>query len=619
MNLKVLSENKISVAKAAIFSILGAVGGSLIIKDAGAAVIPLYALFFIVMVLLVIPEYLTVRVMNADGSKSRKLSAYGLVYGSLFGIATDMGYQYRAMEMTAPGLKGKALIILAGICFSFLIFPVTYRIFRFIAGLYVRKNKKEIRQLKSGIAFAISLGVIQLCWLPVFLAFYPAIFSYDFNRQFGEAVRGYEWFYEYQPLAHTFLIRVFYLLGVRLGNVGTGMACFAFLQSLLLATAISAGLVYIYKKSGKGPWILWLVCFALLPFNPVLAVSMTKDILFSAFFVMAILLVIKLQEELSPIYAVLFLLIGVLNILFRNNASYAMIFLVPAFLFTGKDVKKKILCALLMIITVVAGTVGKTQIRNVMNAIPGPEMEKYSVPIMQMVRVSAYQDGNLSQEQRGILEKYLTSETWGEYYPYIADSAKSDISQYNSDNWLNDKKTLLKDYVKLGLAYPNDYLDAFLGLTIGYWSIGDRSHAQMLDVGDDSGYGLLFTFNGSANPAYPEGIPYDSKIPSLRQKYCHMINGNSYYNWPVVTLLMRPAFYFWLFVLAVFAAVYKRSRKSIAVFAYPFFYMLTMLLGPCVNFRYMYPYVIAVPVLIAFLVGEKKTSEQGTEIREGSR
>jgi hypothetical protein len=272
-----------------------------------------------------------------------------------------------------------------------------------------------------------------------------------------------------------------------------------------------------------------------------------------------------------------------------------------------------------MIITVVAGTVGKTQIRNVMNAIPGPEMEKYSVPIMQMVRVSAYQDGNLSQEQRGILEKYLTSETWGEYYPYIADSAKSDISQYNSDNWLNDKKTLLKDYVKLGLAYPNDYLDAFLGLTIGYWSIGDRSHAQMLDVGDDSGYGLLFTFNGSANPAYPEGIPYDSKIPSLRQKYCHMINGNSYYNWPVVTLLMRPAFYFWLFVLAVFAAVYKRSRKSIAVFAYPFFYMLTMLLGPCVNFRYMYPYVIAVPVLIAFLVGEKKTSEQGTEIREGSR
>ncbi|MBP5702704.1 MAG: hypothetical protein J6W85_09700, partial [Lachnospiraceae bacterium] len=76
-----------------------------------------------------------------------------------------------------------------------------------------------------------------------------------------------------------------------------------------------------------------------------------------------------------------------------------------------------------------------------------------------------------------------------------------------------------------------------------------------------------------------------------------------------VSILMKPAFYFWFFVLDLFIVIYKRSKKGIAVFAYPFFYLMTMFLGPCVNFRYIYPFIAALPVLTSFVLSEKKTEE----------
>ena len=145
-----------------------------------------------------------------------------------------------------------------------------------------------------------------------------------------------------------------------------------------------------------------------------------------------------------------------------------------------------------------------------------------------------------------------------------------------------------------------------MGLTIGYWYVGDRTYAEMLGYGDDSDYGMLYTFNYSGNEIVPEGIPSHSYLPSAEKMYSHIINGNAFFDWPIVSLLMKPAFYFWLFILSVFIALYKRSIKSIAVLAYPLMYLGTMFLGPCVNFRYIYPFIVSLPVILSFVISEKK-------------
>ena len=90
--------------------------------------------------------------------------------------------------------------------------------------------------------------------------------------------------------------------------------------------------------------------------------------------------------------------------------------------------------------------------------------------------------------------------------------------------------------------------------------------------------------------------------------YSHVVNGNSYYDWPVVSVLFKPAFYFWMFVYLCMVVLFKKSRKGISVFAYPLLYFMTMFLGPCVNFRYIYPFIVVLPILTAFILSEKESS-----------
>ena len=600
-----ISEKSIAL-KAIISTVAGLFGLYKVTKDAGLTGLwwPGFSVLFIAA--LIMAGCSTFSLIKSDGDKSKKIFKYAFIFGTLFGIATDMGYQFTVSEMTAPGLKGKALIILTGLGLSVVCLPVTYRIFRLAEGLYQIKTS-EFKIKKPGILIFISWAILELSWFPAFLAYYPAILSYDINRQLNEAAKGYVWFYEYQPLAHTFLIRQFYLLGINLGDPAKGMAIFALLQSMLLAFSISLILYYVYIKTGKAPAVFWLVCFALLPFNPVLAVSMTKDIIFTAFFAFILLLIERMVRKPSVWVYVLFFLTGIINILFRSNAMYALIFLVPAFFMMEKTMKKRILMAALALVMVIAGVGSKILIRTSMDAIAGASIEMYSVPIMQMVRVVKYQEQNLTPEQSEILHYYIADESWGVYNAPIADSFKSIASRDRNAEWTENHARLLKDYLKIGIAYPNDYFDAFLGLTIGYWFTDDRSHAEMLGVGDDSDLGLLYTFNASVTEAVPDGIPSRSYLPKVEAWYSHVVNGNAYYNWPIVSQLMKPAVYFWLFVLSIFVCIYKKKKEGIALFAYPVFYMLTMLLGPCVNFRYMYPFIVAVPMLIAFVFS--KTEE----------
>ena len=341
MRLNLKFEKRTDLLSVLILTAAGFSGLCILMKDSGYMPDLFWSLYSpLILVFLFVTEKDLYNLILKDGKVSHRIAKYALIFGTLFGIATDAGYQFARTEMTLPGLKGKFIIFITGALLSALFLPATYRIFRFVEGLYPSLSKKEEKKIKPLKAFFICLIVLQLFWLPAFLAYYPAIMSYDFHRQFGEAVRGYIWFFEYQPLSHTFLIRMAYLLGLKMGDLAKGMAVLAFFQSLILSSSISAGIVYVYKKTGKKPAIFWLVLFALLPFNPVLAISMTKDIIFSAFFAFVILLVCKMKDGVRGITCVLFFLCGIVNILFRNNAPYAMIFLIPAFLLIEKGLKK---------------------------------------------------------------------------------------------------------------------------------------------------------------------------------------------------------------------------------------------------------------------------------------
>ena len=554
-----------------------------------------------------------------------RLLLFALLFGCALGLSFIWGYQIRLTGITHPGYKNKLVELLMSMGLGVAFLPLTGKWFLFLDRIGEKRKQQELSGKAKLRMFWFSLLGIILCWLPVFLAYYPAIMSYDFHRQSQEATLGYIWFNDHHPLLHTFLIRMAFLLGESIGSYEAGMAIFSALQMLLLAAVLAYSCNVIGRVSGKvWPVVVTAVLYGVLPIHPVLAMSMTKDILFTTFFLLLILLiwerrrlVVRLQGQAEVTTAekwkrsglfFAILITGILTLILRNNAIYAFAVFAVFYVLIASGERLRI--ALLCLAIVVGGIGCKTGIREAMGAGKGSSAEMFSVIMQQFARTGQNQCDNLTPEDWSMINRYVDHEFWGDYNPVIADSVKICVGVYCYDTWKEDFGRMLKDWVSIGLRYPNEYIDAFLALTSGYWFLDDVSHAEVLGYGEDTNLGLLYTFNASVSDAF-EGVESRSFLPGLLTAYQKIVNGNSYYSWPVLSLLFKPAFYCWLLVLAIVSFWYKKEPKKQLFTLLPLLYLLTLFLGPVVNFRYVYPITVVVPVLLAEVLQVRENQLEG--------
>ena len=541
-----------------------------------------------------------------DKKKCRRRCIYSIALGSALGMSYVMGYQMTVLGMTLPGVKGKLFILLVSVGIGIVIGSLLYFFFAWLDKCGSVKENSTLTKKTKKLAFLISWGVIFVAWIPAFLAYYPAIMSYDCHRQFQEAVRGYIWFTSHHPLVHTFLIRMFILLGEKIGSYEVGMALFSLLQMLVLSVVYAYACNMIGRLTKK-KWtvIVAIAFFAFVPVHPVLALSITKDILFTAFFLLFFLLILEHNQADNGVRKWLLLgamlPVGILVILFRNNAIYAFAIFAVFYFFWAK--KERITILLLCVAVLLGGKLSAQSIQNSMNAISGSKMEMFSVFTHQMTRVGVNQGENLELEDFLLIEKYVYEKYWSNYHPTIADGIKHNVANSTFDNWKDDIGGMLKDWFALGIKYPNDYIDAFLALTSGYWFLDDVSHAEVLGYGEDTEYGLLYTFNVSKSEEF-DGVENHSYFPWLLKIYQKIVNGNEYYNYPILNLLFKPAFYCWALIIVMVSLAYKKQKRKWILCMYPLLYLLTLLLGPVVLFRYVYPIAVVVPVLIAWLFSD---------------
>lgn len=542
-----------------------------------------------------------------DRKHGIKKILYSFTFAFLLALSYVLGYQLKVQGMTDLGAKGKLFILIMSVAIGITFTSFTNLWFGYM-DFIKNKNTDNVSPLAKKDAlklFWISFAVIFVCWIPAFLAYYPAIMSYDFNRQMTEAYGGF--LNTHHPLIHTSLIRIFYLLGNRIGSYQISFAIFSILQMLILAATFAYSCSMLSRITNKKwPCLLSTAFFALLPVHPVLALCMTKDVLFTAFFLLMVTLMLEFRmaqtKKMRLFLPVAMLFTGILMIMFRNNAIYAFIAFSVFYLLFSK--KQRLTLLILCILIVVGGYGSKALLQKATNASDGSNVEMVSVMIQQMNLAGYNHMGFHTQEQYDILNYYVPEECWDEYNPTIADGVKHHIYLYCFSHWDSDIVQTIKDWATIGLAYPNDYLDAFLHLTIGYWFIDDMTHAEVLGYGKDSDFGLLYTFNASGSQ-YFEGIESHSYLPGVEKWYSGVINANNYQNLPILSLLFKPAFYTWIMVLCMMSVCYLKETNKIVLFLYPFIYFLTLLLGPVVNFRYIYPIVAVIPLFVAWTFSHK--------------
>lgn len=477
--------------------------------------------------------------------------------------------------------------------------------------------------LGFGGIFAGCFVLLVLARIPGYLAYYPAICAYDSPYQVVQIVSGE--YIDHHPIAHTLLIKAAMLLGEKLlGSVNSGIALYAFVQILVLSAAFALGIAILYRFKVKALWIsavfIWLIFF---PFHMYMGVSMTKDIWFGACFliqILALFTVIYQGENTLRLkawdIALFFSTIGM--ILFRNNGKYALLVLLAALLAAlWRDGGVRKLWGRIFLncgAAFIAGSIILSFLFHATNAVQGDKREMLSIPIQQLARCMIYHggagvvsedDNTMPEEDKALLREFMLYESYKEYNPHLADPVKR-----NTNTWV--VRYRFKDFATTYFAllgrYPSEFINAFLEVNAGYLYPNDTSHATVNENGIEKGLGYVQT-RWMTDDMKGFGIYKDSKLPNLFERMEEWADENAYLKIPILKYLFVPGVWLWwcLFLLAYFW-VHKKFRESLTLILVLGYY-LTLLLGPTVQLRYVYPVMIVLP-FIALLSGRRRGAKR---------
>ncbi|WP_132038509.1 DUF6020 family protein [Kineothrix alysoides] len=442
--------------------------------------------------------------------------------------------------------------------------------------------------------FIISWICILCAYIPVWLAFYPGIASYDVNIQVKYVMENH--FSTHHPILHSILLGGLYKVGCVLEKPGMGIDYYTLIQMIILSAVFAYAVAYLYASGlSKKLCICYAVFYGVFPINSILAVSATKDALFAVLVLLYVMNMLQLQEgELSKKAIAGNIIITVLMLLMRNNALYAWMVSMPVMLLIIKKNRKKFavlqFCILILFFVFSQGLIALT------GAEKSSPVEMLSVPAQQMARVGYYHE---EVKESSSLSRFIPEETIEQYNPYLADNIKFYM---NSQNVRNNKKGFINEWITLGIEHPKEYIEAFLYNNIGFWYINDLSHTDI--YGDKEGFGYLtdarLSYDG--NPIGKE----HSYFPLLKQIYHNCFVENQYLNIPIIRLFFSPAFWWWLLVFIAVIIYYKGDRNYMLPIVFLIVYYVTLLFGPTCLIRYMYPIIVCIPVLLGMIRKERK-------------
>ena len=465
-----------------------------------------------------------------------------------------------------------------------------------------------------------SLFLLLLAWLPVYLAYYPGICAYDAPVQTGQIMEHY--YFDHHPIVHTLFLQGMLWLGSHIfGSVNAGMALYTAAQMFLLAGSMAYGMLVLHRRKIAAGWQLAIQILGMFfPFHWYMSVSMTKDTVFSAFLLLQLVCLTDLlwedRNSWRPGIRDLFYALGTVGmILFRNNGKYAMIVLLAfAFLMFCFGKKARKLWGRLLVVSGAAVCVGLFVLSAVFSAThaeQGDRREMLSMPIQQLSRCMIYHggvgvlaedDGTMDAADKALINDFILDEAYRDYDPGIADPVKRHtntyVVRYRSGEFI-------RVYLHLLGTYPGDMINAALATNAGFLSPFDTTHADVNRVEGRAGLSYVQT-RWEEDTLNGRGIYKDSKWPWLFERLENWSENNSYLRIPVLKYLFVPGSYLWLYLALAAVLVIADKKRFCLPLAIVAGYYGTMLLGPTVQMRYVYPVMLALPYLLAFATGRRK-------------
>lgn len=430
--------------------------------------------------------------------------------------------------------------------------------------------------------YAIAIFLMQL---PVFLSFYPGICYYDVGVQVEQYESGL--FITNHPLLHTLFMGFFKNL---FENPNTGYAIATIIQMIIVNTIMAYAISFLYKKTKSIILCtISMLFYGLFPVNSLLTISTTKDILFAAFALVFFIDCLQFlqNEKLNAFIYFRIILNAVLMLLFRNNALYAFI---PTFIIIliMKILKKEPVKStlLLFVLTFLIFFGANKALTITLNATNGSIKEMMSIPAQEQARIYLLTD---NEEDKNLILSYIAEPETYNYY--LSDAIKQ---QLPFEIWESKCKYFLLHSAILNLKYPIICIDAVLYNTQGYW---DLFHSPY-----QSDHYFLST------TSYRGGAVFDSKCQALADIYVNLFHvTEEYQHNPFAVLFLNSGIYIWLMLFCLIKSIHTKNRQWLFSLLFPFFYLLTLCLGPGAIIRYTFVYILMAPVLVGTFCKTNRT------------
>ncbi len=446
-------------------------------------------------------------------------------------------------------------------------------------------------------------AVLFLAWLPCFIAYYPAVYSYDGEPQLIQyTLRRFD---NHHPIAHTLFLGGCYSLGQKLRAAGIpldGMVFCSLIQMAAMAFALSALLGFASQRFriSRAVHITVLLFYAVFPVFPVMAVSTTKDTLFTAFF---ILFTIRAGEALlsGENTAVRLFIDAFLMMLMRKNGLYMALGLI--LMLAAGEVLRRIRgreknAAKLRVLAACSAAVlcfliTENALMAATGAVRGESAEALSIPLQQIARTERSSGDELTGEEREEILYFITEEGLENYRPSISDVVKMN---FNNDHFRAEPMRFVRLWLHLGKRFPGSYAAAFLYHTMGAWYPGDFSHCTVYKDWWRDRLGYLIT---DAVPVFGgyDFVRKENFLPGVRTAYEAVVTDMAYRRIPVLTALFSPWLYAFGTLAAALALLLRRKYNSVLVMIPALVNYLMLLAGPCVIVRYVYPFMAVMPLI----------------------
>ena len=421
-------------------------------------------------------RHIDVRLSKSDFEHTKYTSAVCLVLAAIFSaLYMVVDYTYYVENLTSPWFR---IDIVTAVLIGFLV--LFYNLVLLLFSFTGDKNRMNTLLFSDDDPATPLFSFYQkhpalcafllciLCWLPYFLYQYPGIMTPDSINQLEQVLHVIP-YSNHHPFLHTLLIGFFYNIGYKLtGNMVVAVSFYTFFQMCMLALTVSylIGTLRQFRLRSLGCFIITLF-YALIPYHAVFSVTVWKDILFAAGVLFFGCSMLRLLKEITISSLIVMGISGLVMCLFRSNGWYAFLLCLPFLLFYFRRKARTVFPVLIGVFAV--AVIVKYPVMNSLSVIQPDLIESLSVPTQQITAVIC-NDRPLTQEQLTLIENVVDLTYVKDLYnPYYADNIKELVRAGHQDYLVAHKGEFLKLWIQLGLAYPGDYLEAYIHQTYGYW------------------------------------------------------------------------------------------------------------------------------------------------------